>query len=94
MAIKQVAEAFASGQVTKCHNARTDGQSYWLYGNKIAFKSPTTGDVMADWCGYYTVTTANHLNHIVDAIKSSFKVSRTFHKLNSIGSFNLNKEVV
>lgn len=92
--IKQVAEAFASGNKAKCHNAETDGQSYWLHGNKIAFKSPMTGDVMADWCGYYTVTTANHLNHIVDAIKSPFKVSRAFHKLHSVGSFNLSKRVI
>ena len=94
MTVKQVAEAFAAGKKAKCNNASTDGNSYLLHGKQIAVKSPVTGDVLANWCGYYTVTTANHLNKIAAAIGSPYPVSRKFHRDNQVTSFNLNKRVI
>jgi hypothetical protein len=70
--IKQVAKAFASGNKAKCYNAETDGKSYWLHGNRIAYKKDDY--VTADWCGYHTATTANHLNKIARAIGSQKRI--------------------
>lgn len=92
MTIKQVAEAFAAGREAKCHNASTDGNSYLLHGKQIAYKSG--GYIIADWCGYYTVTTANHLSKIAAAIGSPFPVSRKYHQDNQVSTFNLDKRVI
>ena len=81
MTIQSVAKAFANGKHAQCHNARTDGRSYWLYGNRIATfedvpdlpkESYHQGMSLAsfDWCGWFTATTANHLNHIAKALDS------------------------
>ena len=86
--VKQVAEAFASGKKAKCHNAKTDGQSYWLHGNHIAYRAPT-GEIIANWCGWYTVTTANHLNKIATAIGSPFTINRANARLHNVDSFKL-----
>ena len=85
--VKQVAEAFASGKKAKCHNAETDGQSYWLHGSCIAYKDSRW--VTGNWCGFYTATTANHLNKIADAIGSKNHFSYSSAKLNSVRTFQL-----
>jgi len=66
MRIKDVAEAFLKGRSAKVENAKTDGQTYWLHGHPIAKRTPQ--GVQYDWCGWYTATTANHLNHIRAAL--------------------------
>ena len=63
MSIQRVAQAFMQGKPATSHNSKTDGSSYWLHGNKIAEKG-IGGSVIIHWCGWYTPTTANHLNHI------------------------------
>lgn len=85
--IKQVAEAFASGNEAKCHNAETDGQSYWLHGNLIAIK--TTNGVVFNWYDRYGPTTANHLNKIAAAIGSNTRVSYAKARDNNITKFQL-----
>lgn len=73
--INQVANAFAAGHAAKCGNAVTDGGNYWLHGNRIAqFNGGRTG-VTIDWCGYYTPTTANHINRVLDACGINVRVS-------------------
>lgn len=70
----QLAAAFAAGRPGKCHNAEVrvvDGEvQYLLHGNRIATRRP--GDaikaVSFDWCGWYTTTTASHMNEILKAI--------------------------
>ena len=79
MTIQSVAAAFASGKPAKCHNAMTDGKNYYLHGHRIATfedvedlpkQSTYQGYALAsyDWCGWFTPTTANHLNHIAKAL--------------------------
>lgn len=67
MKIENVAKCFASGKPAKCHNAWTDGKLYRLHGNLIAENKD--GIFYFNWRGYYTRTTANHLNHIHKALK-------------------------
>lgn len=88
MTIQSVAQAFAQGQVAKCHNAQTDGQSYTLHGNQIAFKTPE-GLVQFDWCGYYTGTTARHLNAILKEYGQPFRVSYAKARSTQQGSFTI-----
>lgn len=66
MSIERVATLFKQGKPASSHNSKTDGQSYWLHGNKIAEKG-INGSVIIHWCGWYTRTTANHLNYIAKA---------------------------
>ena len=72
--ITQVAQAFVDGRSAKCHNARTDGTQYVLYHTTIARKHPN-GAVEFDWGGWYTTTTANHMNHILRAMNARRQVS-------------------
>lgn len=73
MTIKKTAKAFANHQAFKCHNATTDGQTYRLHGHAIAEWS--NGSVIINWCGWYTPTTANHLNAILEALGRTYRVS-------------------
>lgn len=75
MTIQQVAEAFIAGKAAKCHNAKTDGQTYWLHGNAIAKIEDDKGGVALDWCGWYTPTTASHMNAILKAAGVNERVS-------------------
>lgn len=75
--IQQVAEAFVQGRAAKCHNASTDGKTYKLHNSVIARKGDdgnVLGNVTADWCGFYTVTTASHLNAIGKALGATRRV--------------------
>lgn len=70
---QQTADAFAKGRSAQCHNARTDGETYRLHGHAIAWKE--NGVVKFNWCGYYTKTTAAHMNAILKSIGAAFRVS-------------------
>jgi hypothetical protein len=67
------AQAFANKKSGKCHNAVTDGQTYKLHGNTIA--EWVNGSVIINWCGWYTSTTARHLNEVLAALGSNHRVS-------------------
>lgn len=74
----QLAHAFASGQSKgSCHNARIDADTYYLHGSAIARVDRVNMVVTGNWCGYYTATTASHLNAIIKALRqqSSLVVS-------------------
>lgn len=64
--IQGVAKAFKAGKTAQCHNARTDGQAYYLHGHKIAEKI-APGILRTQWCGWVTPTTQNHLQTILEA---------------------------
>ena len=72
MTRQSTADAFAQGVPGKCHNAMTDGQTYMLHGHAIAVKQG--GDVVFYWHGFYTRTTAAHMNDILRAINADFRV--------------------
>lgn len=73
MNIDTVAKAFINGQRAACHNSKTDGMSYWLHGHMIAKK--TEQGFVLNWCGWYTRTTANHMNKILKAAGKNVRVS-------------------
>lgn len=85
MTIDQVAEAFIKGQRAQSHNSKTDGQTYWLHDNNIARKG-AGGSVIINWCGWYTPTTANHLNSIAKAYGVNHKFSRKLAQDNNIST--------
>lgn len=68
-----IARAFANGQPGHCHNARTDGVTYTLHQSPIAVRHD--GAVVFHWHGFYTRTTANHMNAILRALGAEFRVS-------------------
>ena len=73
MDLKRITQAFANGQPGACHNARTDGSKYVLHESPIAVRQ---GDaVVFHWHGFYTKSTANHMNHILRAFGAEFRVS-------------------
>lgn len=77
MSIKDVANAFIAGKQGQCHNSKTDGTTYWLHGNPIARKIDG-GSVIISWCGWYTPTTANHLNAIARAYGTGNRFSYAY----------------
>jgi hypothetical protein len=90
----QLAHAFASGQSKgSCHNARIDADGYYLHGNLIASRAGFS--IVGDWCGYYTVTAASHLNAIIKALRQqnsltvSANVSYAKARDISLGRFTL-----
>ena len=73
MDMKQLAQAFANGKAGTCHNARTDGVTYTLHNSPIAVRQ---GDaVVFHWHGFYTRTTAVHMNEVLRAFGADFRVS-------------------
>lgn len=69
----EIAKAFAGRKPGHCHNAQTDGSVYVLHRSPIA---KWVGDqVQFYWHGFYTPTTASHMNEILKALGASFRVS-------------------
>lgn len=73
MKIKEVAKAFANKKPLTVGNASTDGNTYQLFGNTIAYR--VGGSVIIDWCGYYTTSTARHLNNLAQALDADMRFS-------------------
>jgi hypothetical protein len=73
MKIDAVAKAFANNKALVVGNASTDGSVYKLFGNTIAYR--VGGSVIIDWCGYYTMSTARHLNNIAKATGANVRFS-------------------
>lgn len=69
-----VAKAFAEGRVLKVANARTDGSGYFLHQTCIAVKN-AEGGVTLNWGGWYTPTTASHMNEVLKAVGINRRVS-------------------
>lgn len=87
MTVEQVAKAFALGQKAKCHNAETDGFSYWLHGNLISWKTQDKKSIVFDWCSWYGPATANHLNKLAVAVGSTYRVSYANARLHNVKQF-------
>jgi hypothetical protein len=60
---QQTAKTFITSKAGACHNAKTDGTEYRLHGHVIARKDG--GNIVFNWCGWYTPTTASHMNAIL-----------------------------
>lgn len=66
MNMEELANAFANGKPGKCQNATTDGTIYVLHRTVIA-RRIAPDQIQIDWSGFYTKTTANHINNILKA---------------------------
>jgi hypothetical protein len=69
----ELARAFVARKPGKCHNASTGGDVYTLHKSPIAVHEGSA--VVFFWHGYYTTTTASHMNAILKAIGSDMRVS-------------------
>lgn len=69
---QQLAKAFVAGDSGACHNATTDGSRYLLHGHAIAVKEGKS--VVFFWHGYYTMTTASHMNEVLKALGAPFRI--------------------
>jgi hypothetical protein len=72
--IAQTAQAFAEQRSARCHNAVATDNTYLLHGHPIAQWQPD-GTLLLDWCGWYTRTTAAHMNAVLEACGFTFRVS-------------------
>ena len=64
---------FINRKPARCHNAHTDGTVYVLHESPIA--KWVDDQVQFYWHGYYTKTTASHMNEILRALGAGFRVS-------------------
>jgi len=75
---KQMAEAFVHGTRVPAHRTvkvdPTWQRRYDLHGNTIA-RITGACSIAFDWCGWYTPTTAAHMNEILKAAGSNMRVS-------------------
>lgn len=65
--IRHVARAFARRRNARVGNAESRDGRYYLFGHCIAQRMHD-GSVIGDWCGYYTQSTARHLNLIASEL--------------------------
>lgn len=68
-----IARQFINRKPGRCHNAHTDGSTYVLHESPIAVWHGN--QVQFYWHGYYTRTTASHMNEILRALGAKFRVS-------------------
>ena len=69
-----LAEAFVFGKPGRCHNAYSDGKTYTLHTSPIV-RRVTPREYHFYWHGFYTVTTANHMNNVLRLIGTGIRVS-------------------
>ena len=74
---RETAEAFLEGRIKSMGNTYTDGMSYFLHGNRIAYKpSPLVdgGVIRFSMRGWPTVTTRERLNGILECMGAPYRV--------------------
>ena len=70
----QLAKRFTINGTGRCHNARIEGSRYLLHGHPIV-RRVSEDTYVFDWCGWYSRTTANHMNDILSALHIPERVS-------------------
>jgi hypothetical protein len=89
----QTAAAFANKLVASCHNAKTGAGIYQLHGHTIAkwekFEHEGEKLITLNWCGWYTPTTASHMNEILSALRAPTRVSYARARDLGVGGYNL-----
>lgn len=84
---RQLAAAFAAGKTGACHNAHTDGTRYRLHRSDIVRKE--AGRYVFDWSGWYTPTTASHMNEVLRAINANIRVAYSTARDNGHTTFEV-----
>ena len=69
----ELAKAFVQGRNGMCHNATTDGQTYFLHGHPIVVKDGLR--YVFYWHGFYTMTTASHMNAVLKVLGANIRMS-------------------
>lgn len=104
--IADVAKAFVEQRVARCHNSEVQIYTshlhmcnndpvrvlYKLHGHTIAEYGTKERIVTFDWCGHYTVTTANHMNMILAAmnkLRDGRRIGRAHDRDHGISVFNI-----
>jgi len=85
MSIQKTAESFVAGRSAKCHNARTDGKEYVLHRSPIVRR--VGNSYVFNWHGYYTRTTAAHMNAVLRALNVNTRVSFARHLADDVAEF-------
>jgi hypothetical protein len=78
-------KAFLAGKAKKSGSASSDGENYFLHGNKIASRKGS--NIEFDWVGWHTPTTANHMNTILHHMGANERVSYAQHRDNGTDKF-------
>jgi len=63
----EIAKRFAAHLPGRVFNATTDGTGYVLHRSTIA-RWVSADTLVFDWCGFYTTTTASHMNQLLAAL--------------------------
>jgi hypothetical protein len=74
---RETAEAFLEGRIKSMGNTSTDGMSYFLHGNRIAYKPSNllSGEGMRfSMRGWATVTTRERLNGILECMGEPYRI--------------------
>lgn len=64
-----------------------DANEYVLHGNVICRQASKNGPLQFDWCGWYTPTTARHMNAILKAVGVKHRVSYSQARRDGIAVF-------
>jgi len=83
---RQLANAYAAGKPGACHNARSTGNTYLLHCNAIV-ERVNDCTWRFNWCGWYTPTTASHMNEVLRALGAPMRVSYTEARETKVTSF-------
>lgn len=84
--ISKTAQSFIDGKATRCHNAVTNGKQYLLHSTVICEKQGNK--YVFNWGGYYTNTTANHMNFILSLLGKP-RISYAKHRKEDVSSFTV-----
>jgi len=74
---RETAEAFLEGRIKSMGNTSTDGMSYFLHGNRIAYKPSNLlsgGGMRFSMRGWATVTTRERLNGILECMGEPYRI--------------------
>tara|TARA_R100000315_G_C5212196_1_gene126179 strand:+ start:103 stop:492 length:390 start_codon:yes stop_codon:yes gene_type:complete len=74
---RETAEAFLEGRIKSMGNTSTDGMSYFLHGNRIAYKPSNllSGEgIRFSMRGWATVTTRERLNGILECMGEPYRI--------------------
>lgn len=70
----EIAINLLCGRPAHCHDAHTNGNAYVLHETTICSRNPD-GTYTFNWGGFYTATTASHMNAILAGMNAPFRVS-------------------
>lgn len=89
----ETATNFLRGRPARCHNAHTNGNVYVLHETTICSRNEN-GTYTFNWGGFYTRTTASHMNAILAGRHAPFRVSYAEARNTGATAFTINVDGV